>query len=93
MKKIIEDTVEAVYPDGGAENTNQLLKLRLRGKGSGYKEGPEQMESEDELHLCVSAKDDKVYRVACQSVEMLLQAVYSEYAEYTANALGEEVNL
>ena len=52
------------------------MKLRLRGKGSGYKEGPDQLESEESLHLCISAKDDRIYNFACESVEKLLQNVY-----------------
>lgn len=32
------------------------VKLRLRGKGSGFKEGPNNTESDDDLHLCVSSK-------------------------------------
>lgn len=32
------------------------VKLRLRGRGSGFKEGPDKKESEDDLHLCVSSK-------------------------------------
>lgn len=32
------------------------VKLRLRGKGSGFKEGPMNKESEDDLHLCVSSQ-------------------------------------
>lgn len=59
------------------------MKLRLRGKGSGYKEGPDQLESEESLHLCISAKDDRIYNFACESVEKLLQNVYLEYQEYT----------
>lgn len=39
MKRIIEESMAA---DLRAANDNELLKLRLRGKGSGYKEGPEQ---------------------------------------------------
>ena len=42
MKKIIETAIEKVE-DKSSANTNELLKLRLRGKGSGYKEGPEQV--------------------------------------------------
>ena len=66
MKKIIEEavTVEAKALD----NLNEVLKLRLRGKGSGYKEGPDQQESTESLHLCVSAKDELVYSLACQKV-------------------------
>lgn len=49
MKKIIEDSINSVKITGGddrkifTENINELLKLRLRGKGSGYKEGSEQV--------------------------------------------------
>lgn len=32
------------------------VKLRLRGKGSGFIEKPENKESEEDLHLCVSSK-------------------------------------
>ena len=43
MKKIIEDAIEQAYGTRAnftESNANELLKLRLRGKGSGYKEGP-----------------------------------------------------
>jgi hypothetical protein len=46
MKRIIEESIEqakntAYYNTNpkNLENSNELLKLRLRGKGSGYKEG------------------------------------------------------
>ena len=60
MKRIIE---EAVTPQlkASSDNLNELLKLRLRGRGSGYKEGAEQQESAENLHLCVSAKDETAY--------------------------------
>jgi hypothetical protein len=45
MKKIIEDSLSCESKNYSHDNTNELLKLRLRGKGSGYKEGPEQQES------------------------------------------------
>ena len=31
----------------------EVVKLRLRGKGSGFKEGPKQEESKEALHLCI----------------------------------------
>lgn len=37
-------------------NNRYGVKLRLRGKGSGFKEGPEYKESEEDLHLCVSSQ-------------------------------------
>ena len=32
------------------------VKLRLRGRGSGFREGPDNKESDDDLHLCVSSQ-------------------------------------
>lgn len=56
MKKIIDTCLF----DAGSEykNKQDLVKLRLRGKGSGYKEGPEKKESNEPLHLCVSSKSN-----------------------------------
>jgi len=34
----------------------EVVKLRLRGKGSGFKEGPKQEESKEPLHLCISSR-------------------------------------
>lgn len=39
MKRIIESSLEQAE-DKNAVSSNELLKLRLRGRGSGYKEGP-----------------------------------------------------
>ena len=48
MKKIIEDCIDQAKSTEffknnpkHFDNVNQLLKLRLRGRGSGYKEGPD----------------------------------------------------
>lgn len=58
------------------------MKLRLRGIGSGYKEGPDNKESNEPLHLCVSAKNLKVYKLACNAVEKLLNKIYEDYLAY-----------
>ena len=55
------------------------LKLRLRGRGSGFKEGPNNKESTENLHLCISAKNKEVYDLACEGVERLLNKIYNEY--------------
>lgn len=57
-------------------------KLRLRGKGSGYLEGPNKQESHEALHLCVSCTDEVGYKVAVREVKKLLQNVCQEYKEY-----------
>jgi len=54
-------------------------KLRLRGRGSGFLEGPEQQESTDELMLCVSAPDSACYAEAVSLVTELIEGVYDQY--------------
>jgi len=67
MKKIVETS--------GA-------KLRLRGKGSGYLEGPLKQESPEPLHLCVSCTTQKGYNDALKAVSEILEGVYTEYTRY-----------
>ena len=46
MKRILEECLaNNENKNTTNETANELLKLRLRGRGSGYKEGPEQQES------------------------------------------------
>lgn len=58
------------------------MKLRLRGKGSGFKEGPRQEESNEPLHLCISSKYYDKYQLACNNVQELILNVYEEYKRY-----------
>lgn len=60
----------------------EVVKLRLRGKGSGFKEGPKQEESKEPLHLCISSRFYQQYMVACSQIEHLLLNVYEEYKKY-----------
>mmetsp|Transcript_58861 Transcript_58861/g.137043 ORF Transcript_58861/g.137043 Transcript_58861/m.137043 type:complete len:160 (+) Transcript_58861:220-699(+) len=57
-------------------------KLRLRGRGSGFLEGPAQQESSDPLMLCVSAPDTWTYREATRMVKQLLGRVYGEFRHF-----------
>jgi hypothetical protein len=85
MKRILEESIlmNNENKNYSNDNANELLKLRLRGRGSGYKEGPDQQESNESLHLCVSAKDELIYNNACSRVERLLSSIYSEYTEFS----------
>jgi hypothetical protein len=74
MKTIVEKCCKGL--NGPAHD---IVKLRLRGKGSGFKEGPERMESTDRLHICVSSKYQDRLQMAAGEVEKLLDAVYGEY--------------
>lgn len=61
---------------------NDVVKLRLRGKGSGFKEGPRQEESKEPLHLCISSRFFDKYQLACQMTQELLLNVYEEYKKF-----------
>ena len=79
MKRIIE---ECSYGFDREVNPYEVVKLRLRGKGSGFKEGPKQEESEDPLNLCISSKYKDKYDYACSEMEKLLQQVYIEFYHF-----------
>lgn len=54
-------------------------KIRLRGKGSGYREGATNEESEDPLELCISTLDYGSYMRCCLQIEMLLRFIYNQF--------------
>ena len=76
MKKILNDCKQ----NNNINNDN--IKLRLRGKGSGYKEGPQNKESDEPLHLCISTKNQEEMKKACGLVDDLLNKIYDEYKKY-----------
>ena len=65
-----------------SNNIKDSVKLRLRGRGSGYKEGPENKESDEPLHLCISAKNQEEMNKACKLVDNLLNKIYQDYINY-----------
>ena len=62
--------------------SQEVVKLRLRGKGSGFKEGPKQEESKEPLHLCISSRFFPQYTTACSKIEQLLLNVYEDYKKH-----------
>ena len=74
MKKIINECKNS--------NDDDYVKLRLRGIGSGFKEGPENKESDEPLHLCISAKTPENMKKACILVDELLERIHQEYKEF-----------
>ena len=58
------------------------VKLRLRGKGSGYKEGPDNKESDEPLHLFISSKNPEDIKKACLLVDELLTKVHNVHNDY-----------
>jgi hypothetical protein len=79
MKDIIE---KSRVKGGNLEEGADGVKLRLRGRGSGFKEGHDKKESNEGLHLCVSAKNEAMFAAACWHVEKLLQKIFDDYLGY-----------
>ena len=78
MKKII-DECKSIDNNKNNDNDNENIKLRLRGKGSGYKEGINNKESDEPLHLCISTKNLELMEKACELVNDLLNKIYDDY--------------
>ena len=76
MKKIVDSC------KGPNDIGQGNVKLRLRGKGSGYKEGPQNKESDDPLHLCISAKNQDSLKKACGLVSELIGKIYEDYKKH-----------
>jgi hypothetical protein len=77
MKRIIDKCCKGM--NGQAHD---IIKLRLRGIGSGFKEGPNNTESQDSLHLCISSKYHSKFMIAVGEIEKLLKNVYREYRDF-----------
>lgn len=59
-------------------------KLRLRGRGSGFLEGPAEKESSDPLMLCVSAHTTDAYEEAKRLTIELIEGIYDDYHGFIA---------
>lgn len=68
-------------------------KLRLRGRGSGFLEGPEQEESSDPLMMCVSAPDERSYGIAVRLLREHLEDVYEQHRSAYPGAAEVRVSL
>jgi len=66
-------------------------KIRLRGRGSGYKEGKVFSESDEPLQLCVSSLNFPTYINCCNLIENLLKRIYKDYAEYLKKITSPEL--
>lgn len=54
-------------------------KTRLRGKGSGFLEGPRQQEADEELHLCISCRDHNAFEEAVAMAVREIQQIQREF--------------
>merc|ERR1712224_551694 len=53
-------------------------KLRIRGRGSNFKEGPQNCEADEPLMVCVSTTTSEDFARATELIESLLEEVYDE---------------
>ena len=88
MKRIIDECSKGL----DQVNKFEVIKLRLRGKGSGFKEGTKQEESQDPLNLCISSKYKDKYDFACSEMEKLLLKVYQEYKTFYMHRKNKPAN-
>jgi len=85
MKKILREcTKDMHFP------VPSIIKLRLRGRGSGFLEGPKQEECKEPLHLCISTCYKEKYFIAKQRVSELLLKIYADYKQFCIKS-GKEV--
>jgi hypothetical protein len=71
---------------------DRTTKIRLRGKGSGYKEGPNNEESKDPMELCISSLNLLSYIKCSNEIESLLRNVYYQYYLYQCKNSSKEKN-
>jgi hypothetical protein len=65
-----------------AEQAGPDTKLRLRGRGSKFFEGPEKQEAPEPLMLCVSVPNRAAYDTVTRLVGEQLERVYDEYDNF-----------
>lgn len=71
----------------GGENMKRIAeesgaKLRLRGRGSKFLEGPQRKESDDDLMLCVSSLDVTGFETAKRAVSELINGIHQHYRAF-----------
>lgn len=74
-------------------NERTGARLRLRGKGSGFREGVRRQESEDPLMLCLSVNGRDAYEAAKVEVSELLSRIYRDFNLYCQLTQGCSSNL
>ena len=69
---------------------DQSTKIRLRGRGSGYKEGPNKEESKEPMELCISSLNLISFTNCSIEIENLLKQIYYKYYVYQCNNYIEQ---
>ena len=74
--------LKKIIYEGCIKFNDYSTKIRLRGKGSGYKEGNLNAESNEPLELCISSLNYPTYINCCRLVESLLKKIYFDYYQF-----------
>jgi len=56
-------------------------KTRLRGKGSGFLEGPDQKEADEPLHLCISCREHNSFE---EAINMAVKEIHNIQRDFVA---------
>ena len=71
---------------------DNTTKIRLRGKGSGYKEGPNNEESKEPMELCISSLNAFTFSRCSNAIESILLRIYYQYYLYQCKNYLENNN-
>ena len=71
---------------------DHTTKIRLRGRGSGYKEGPKNEESKDPMELCISSLNILSFTRCSYAIESLLLKIYYDYYMYQCKMYADKKN-
>ena len=71
---------------------DHTTKIRLRGKGSGYKEGINNEESKDPMELCISSLNVISFSRCSSAIENLLLQIYYQYYLYQCKKVNNSNN-
>jgi hypothetical protein len=71
----------------GGQNMRQIAeatnaKIRVRGKGSGHLEGPNNAESSDPLMCCISCPESRGYEEAKVRVTRIFEQMFTQYRDH-----------
>merc|ERR1719321_1695895 len=77
-QKVIQQVARKIWKDI-SQFQEMGGKTRLRGRGSGFLEGPEQKEAREPLQLCISCRDPNHYAKAKDMATFQLEAIHDEY--------------
>lgn len=71
--------INSIINDYGTSHT---IKIRLRGIGSGFKEGPTAEELPEPLHFVISVAEEDVLEPVCKKISQLIESTKYELSNH-----------